>query len=180
MAWSLVKDTTDNDSLKRFVSQYPDSPYRKDAETQIVALTQAEAARNRIQITRSLQSELKRVGCFAGDINGQFDDPTKAAWHSFTRLSSITMPDQVSPDALDAVRAVNKRICPLQCPAGLHAKEDSCVADAPPPKQAATAAELSPPPHAAKPRPAAPKLTPGVLASRAAVIANDAGVRLVL
>ena len=45
MAWSLVKDTTDNDSLKRFVSQYPDSPYRKDAETQIVALTQARSGK---------------------------------------------------------------------------------------------------------------------------------------
>ena len=161
IAWSLLKGTSDEDSLKRFVAQYPDSPLRKDAETQIAALAQQEAARiaaaNQIEMTRSLQFELKRVGCYEGDANGQLDDATKAAWHSFTKLTSITMPDEVSPDAVKAVRAIDKRVCPLLCPTGQHAEADSCVADAPPPKHVTTEVDHSRQLQAAKPRPAAPK-----------------------
>ncbi len=163
IAWSLVDGTTDDDSLKRFVAEYPDSRFRKAAETQIASLA-AEAARvsaaNRMATTRSLQIELKRVGCYQGDVTGQFDDATKAAWHSFASLASVAMPDDVSADALKAVRGVGKRVCPLVCPSGQHGEGDLCVANAPPPASAASATEPSRPAPAAKPRPAPAKPHP--------------------
>jgi hypothetical protein len=78
--------------------------------------------------------ELKRVGCFNEGVNGEFDDATKAAWHRFNKLTSISMPDDLSPDTIKAVRGINKRICPVACPRGSHADGELCVADAPPPK----------------------------------------------
>ena len=163
IAWSLVDGTTDDDSLKRFVAEYPDSRFRKAAETQIASLAaEAErvAAANRKAMTRSLQIELKRVGCYQGDVTGQFDDATKAAWHSFASLASVAMPDDVSADALKAVRGVGKRVCPLVCPSGQHGDGDLCVANAPPPASAASATEPSRPVPAAKPRPAPAKPHP--------------------
>jgi hypothetical protein len=41
----LVKDTTDEAELKRFVLQYPASPLRKDAEARTAALKAARAAK---------------------------------------------------------------------------------------------------------------------------------------
>ena len=44
LTWSLIKETTDDAALKRFVAQYPDSPLRKDAEARIAAIETARAA----------------------------------------------------------------------------------------------------------------------------------------
>jgi hypothetical protein len=85
------------------------------------------------ELARSLQFELMRVGCFVDKVTGQFDDDTKTAWHKFLKLTSKTMPDDVTPDAIGAVRQVNKRICPLVCGHGQHAEGEVCVVNEPPP-----------------------------------------------
>jgi hypothetical protein len=141
-AWDLLRNTTDTSALQRFIALYPDSPQRAEAEKRIAELTakqeqaaaaQADAAKER---ARLLQFELKRVGCFTGEVNGEFDDATKAAWHNFTKLTSIALPDEASDDAVKAVRALNKRVCPLQCPAGQHAEGETCLVNTAPPKPA--------------------------------------------
>ena len=122
IAWSLLKGTSDDDSLKRFVAQYPDSPFRRDADAQIAALAAAEAARvaatNRTEITRSVQVELKRVGCYDGALNGQFDDATRTAWRSFGKLAGAGTSDEPTADTLKTLKSIDKRVCPLQCPSG--------------------------------------------------------------
>jgi hypothetical protein len=45
IAWSLLRETTDDTALKRFVEQYPDSSFRNDAETRISALVAERAAK---------------------------------------------------------------------------------------------------------------------------------------
>ncbi|MGH6673667.1 MAG: TIR domain-containing protein, partial [Xanthobacteraceae bacterium] len=44
-AWQLLKGTTDQSALRRFVAEYPNSPLRKDAEARIAALKAIEAAK---------------------------------------------------------------------------------------------------------------------------------------
>ena len=44
-----------------------------------------------------------RVGCFNGTVNGEFDDPTKAALQRFIKLTSLSVPNDVSPDVINAV-----------------------------------------------------------------------------
>src|ERR1039458_8825491 len=44
VAWSFLKDTTDENALRGFVAQYPDSALRNDAEARIAALGAAHAA----------------------------------------------------------------------------------------------------------------------------------------
>ena len=80
VTWLLLKETTDQTALKRFVAQYPNSALRKDAEVQIVALEAQTAKAVRTvpidphETIRSLQFELKRVGCLSGPANGEFND----------------------------------------------------------------------------------------------------------
>lgn len=156
-AWNLVKDAKDPEQLRRFVRQFPESPDRSDAEQRIASLAAAPppppvvTAPDPHDLARLLQFELIRVGCFAGKVNGEFDDDTKAAWHKFVKLTSRNMPDDVSQDAINAVRGVNKRVCPLVCPHGQHAEGSECVANEPPPKHT-----VKREPPAARPRAAAP------------------------
>jgi hypothetical protein len=168
-AWSVLKDTTDQQALKRFVAQYPDSSLRPDADARIAVLAAAQAEKaaapspiDAHELARLLQLELKRVGCFAGDVNGEFDDATKIAWQSFTRLTSIGRPDDAAPDAIKAVRGIDKRVCPLVCPAGGHAEGDLCVIDAPPPKSVTT--EPVPAPVAPAPKSVATEPAPAAVA----------------
>jgi hypothetical protein len=109
------------------------------------------------ELTRSLQTELKRVGCFLGEVNGDFDDATKAAWHRFIKLTSLDMPDDLSPDAINAVRGTTKRVCPAICGRGEHSESGTCIADEPPPKHTAKTAPV--PAAPAPSAPAAPKST---------------------
>ena len=141
IAWAMVKDSKDPDQLRRFIQQFPNSTQRPDAEQRIAALsTVATNTSDPHELSRSLQFELKRVGCFTGTVNGEFDDATKAALHGFNKQASTNLPDEASADTIKAVRAINKRVCPLTCGAGEHAEGEQCVANAPSPKRAEAAA----------------------------------------
>jgi hypothetical protein len=154
VAWSFLKDTSDPDALKRFVEQYPTSPYRATAEQRIVFLTKVQSAEaaaieqrmaaltaanekakaapapqiDAKDMTRLLQFELKRVGCFNGAVNGKLDPSTRGALQNFSKLASISLPEDVlSGDALKAIRGIDKRVCPLLCKSGERAEGDNCV-----------------------------------------------------
>jgi hypothetical protein len=82
----------------------------------------------RRELARLLQLELRRVGCFGGIADGEFNDSTRAALSraikgSGTDLSS----DDLSLDALNAMSRIDKRICPLVCPTGERADGERCV-----------------------------------------------------
>jgi hypothetical protein len=44
-AWGLLKETTDDAALRRFAEQYPNSPWRPQAQARIAALAAAQAAK---------------------------------------------------------------------------------------------------------------------------------------
>jgi hypothetical protein len=179
-AWNLVKDSTRPDELRRFIEQFPHSAERPEAELRIASLSAAAAASAAIpaapdqhELTRSLQFELMRVGCFNGTVNGEFDNPTKAALQRFIKLTSLSVPNGVSPDAINAVRGFNKRICPLVCQHGQHSEGETCVANEPPPKHGAARAAPArePTPRAGD----APAGEPTPQASSSAAVPRDSG-----
>ena len=88
---------------------------------------------NVTDLTRSLQVELKRVGCFAGAVDAVWGSETKGALVEFARLAKLDVAtDAPSSTAIDAVRSTPNRICPLQCGAGLIERNGTCVAKAVP------------------------------------------------
>ena len=79
-------------------------------------------------IPRMLQSELKRVGCSVGEINGEWNGPSRRALESFNKNAGTTFDIKLaSLDALDAVRGKSGRVCPLECDSGYRATGDHCV-----------------------------------------------------
>jgi hypothetical protein len=69
-AWNSVKDSKDPDKLRQFVLQFPDSSERPVAEQRIASLVATLQSQTVVSppdphaLTRSLQVELQRVGCF--------------------------------------------------------------------------------------------------------------------
>src|SRR5580704_395728 len=142
VAWTLIKDSKSADQLQRFVGQFPNSAYRPEAEQRIASLAyDAQKSvplnpANPYELARSLQFELQRVGCFVGTVNGALDDATKAAWQRLIKLTASNAPAAASPDAINALRSIDKRVCPLTCPTGQHAEGEVCAVNAPPPSTA--------------------------------------------
>jgi uncharacterized caspase-like protein len=79
-------------------------------------------------IPRLLQSELKRVGCNVGEVNGEWNAPSRRALDAFNKAAGTRLDVKLaSLDALDTVRAKAGRVCPLECDSGYRANGDHCV-----------------------------------------------------
>jgi hypothetical protein len=80
------------------------------------------------EITRLLQTELQRVGCRTGSIDGEWNASAQRALSLFNRNAGTKLDVKLaSLDALDVVRSKRGRICPLICDHGYRADGDKCV-----------------------------------------------------
>ena len=88
----------------------------------------ATALPDPIAMARSLQIELKRVGCDPGSADGRWDAGSSHALETFNKHSGTAFDVRVaSLDALDAVRAKSSRVCPLECDHNQRVEGDRCV-----------------------------------------------------
>ena len=93
--------------------------------TNVAALTPATAA---VDISRSVQTELGRVGCFSGQPDGNWNSTSQRSLSLFNRYAGTKLDVKVaSSDALDAVKAKPSRVCPLVCEHGFKADGDKCA-----------------------------------------------------
>ena len=75
--------------------------------------------RDRDAIGRELQKELKRVGCYEGELNGIWTPSTRQAMKAFTDRVNATLPtDEPDSILLTLVQAYQDRVCGKPCPAG--------------------------------------------------------------
>lgn len=80
------------------------------------------------EITRSVQSELKRVGCFGGAIDGEWTAASRRALEQFNNRAGAKLNAKLaSLEVLDAIKARSSRVCPLNCEHGFRAEKNSCV-----------------------------------------------------
>lgn len=79
-------------------------------------------------IPRLLQSELRRVGCKTGELDGEWNASARRALSAFNDNAGTRLDVKLaSVDALDAVKARTGRVCPLGCERGYRADGDRCV-----------------------------------------------------
>jgi uncharacterized caspase-like protein len=79
-------------------------------------------------VTRLLQAHLKRVGCNAGNVDGNWDDSSRKALELFNKSANTQFDVKVaSLDALDVVRSKTDRVCPLICAKGQKEDGGRCV-----------------------------------------------------
>jgi hypothetical protein len=79
----------------------------------------APMPRDRDAIGRELQKELRRVGCYDGELNGAWTTSTKQAMKLFMDRVNASLPtDEPDPILLTMVRGYQDRVCGKPCPAG--------------------------------------------------------------
>jgi uncharacterized caspase-like protein len=93
--------------------------------TSLASLTPATAPAD---VSRSMQTELSRVGCFSGSADGNWNAASQRSLSQFNRYAGTKFDVKVaSTDALDAVKAKPSRVCPLVCESGFKADGDKCT-----------------------------------------------------
>lgn len=79
-------------------------------------------------LSRSVQTELRRVGCFSGQADGNWSTSSQRSLSQFNRYAGTKLDVKVvSSDALDAVKSKQSRVCPLVCNHGFKAEGDKCT-----------------------------------------------------
>ncbi len=89
-------------------------------------------ADTRAVLTRDLQTELQRVGCYGGEINGTWTASTKRAMSAFMDRVNATLPIE-EPDyiLLTLVQGQKAIACGVDCPKGqLQSQDGRCVPQA--------------------------------------------------
>jgi hypothetical protein len=133
------------------------------------------------EVTRMLQTELKRVGCYGGAVNGEWNVASRRALESYNKSAGAKLDGKLaSLAAVEAVREKQTRICPLQCERGFKADGEQCVAVTCPAGQVAGAGgacEAAKPAKAAAREPAAARrdAAPARSATRPPAGATGAG-----
>ena len=81
--------------------------------------------RDRASLARELQLELRRVGCYGGDLNGVWTPATRKAMKAFTDRVNATLPvDQADDILLTLVQAHQGEACGSPCPPGQGISDD--------------------------------------------------------
>jgi uncharacterized caspase-like protein len=97
---------------------------RTDKAANVAALT---AGSSQADITKSVQLELRRVGCLTGAADGDWNAESQRSLASFNRNAGMKLDVKTaSTDTLDAIRQKPSRVCPLICEHGYKADGDRC------------------------------------------------------
>jgi len=106
------------------------APAQPQPKTQVAALPTdaSRTAINPADLARSVQTELKRVGCYSGAVDGDWNTGSRRALDQFNKYAPAKLDTKLaSSDALEALHAKTTRVCPLVCDHGFQAGGDSCT-----------------------------------------------------
>jgi hypothetical protein len=130
-AAALAKAAEQEAARVKAVEEARAAAEKKAKEEKIAALTPPADKSDQAQtldLPRSLQSELRRVGCNTGAADGNWNAAAQKALGLFNKHAGMKLDVKVaSVDALDAVRSKPSRICPLICDHGFRADGERCV-----------------------------------------------------
>lgn len=92
-----------------------------------VTVAALNPASSQAEITKSVQSELRRVGCYTGSADGDWDSASQRSLSLFNRNAGLKLDlKKVNADTLDAIKQRTSRVCPLVCQHGFKADGDHC------------------------------------------------------
>lgn len=180
--WVLVRDSRDPNALRSYLDSFPAGKFAAQARQKIdvlreqqgktakaepvpsaapinppAAVPPAPSAAESKDLARSLQRELKRVGCLDAEADGVWGEKSRTALKSFVRHAKLGITgDEPNISVLDAASATKARVCPLVCEEGEKVVGDRCVSAAKPrPVRREEAAKPAPARRAWAERPAA-------------------------
>jgi hypothetical protein len=108
-----------------------DPAAKRGSESKIAALTPPADQSDQpkaVDLPRSLQAELRRVGCNTGAVDGNWNAASQRSLDLFNKHAGMKLEVKVaSVDALDVVKSKTTRVCPLVCDHGFKADGDRCT-----------------------------------------------------
>jgi hypothetical protein len=100
------------------------APATADKSVNLAALS---AGPPPVDLTKSVQSELRRVGCLTGNADGEWNAASQRSLTLFNRYAGTKLDAKVaSLDTLDVIKQKSSRVCPLVCEHGFKADGDHC------------------------------------------------------
>jgi uncharacterized caspase-like protein len=97
----------------------------KDKAVNVAALA---AGPPQADVTKSVQAELRRVGCLTGNADGNWNNASQRSLTLFNRYAGTKLDTKVaSIDTLDTIKLKSSRVCPLVCEHGFQADGDRCT-----------------------------------------------------
>jgi uncharacterized caspase-like protein len=79
------------------------------------------------EITKSVQTELRRVGCLTGAADGEWNAASQRSLALFNRNAGTRLDIKLATtDALDAIKVKPSRVCPLVCEHGFKPDGERC------------------------------------------------------
>jgi uncharacterized caspase-like protein len=103
----------------------PAAPVDKDKAVNVAALS---AGSPQVDVTKSVQTELRRVGCLSGAADGEWSAASRRSLTLFNRYAKTRLDTKVANlDTLDAIKLKSSRVCPLVCEHGYKADGDGCT-----------------------------------------------------
>lgn len=123
-AKQVAQDQAAAGEQKRLAAEQAPATADKDKNTNLAALT---AGSPPADIAKSVQTELRRVGCLTGNVDGDWNAASQRSLTLFNRYAGTKLDAKVaSVDTLDAVKLKSSRVCPLLCEHGYKADGDRC------------------------------------------------------
>ncbi|MBI5320706.1 caspase family protein [Bradyrhizobium sp.] len=91
-------------------------------------LASLSAGAPQADVTKSVQSELRRVGCLSAEADGNWNTASQRSLSLFNRYAKTRFDTKLaSTDALDTIKTKTARVCPLVCDHGFKTQGDACV-----------------------------------------------------
>lgn len=108
---------------------------------------------NSPELVRSAQTQLVRLGCLTGKIDGSLNAPTKTALGRYMTIGGQPSGNVSVTEALVVeLSRHTSRVCPIECKSGESLKGEICVADEKPKAAPATASRKNDDEDEARPR----------------------------
>ncbi|MCA6125578.1 caspase family protein [Bradyrhizobium sp. WSM 1704] len=100
------------------------APTAAERPTNVAALTTGSP---QVDLVKSVQTELRRVGCLIGAVDGEWNAASQRSLTQFNRYAGTRLDARnASLETLDAVKLKPSRVCPLVCEHGYRADGDHC------------------------------------------------------
>jgi hypothetical protein len=97
----------------------------KDKAVNLAAL---DAGPPQADVTKSVQAELRRVGCLSAEADGNWNAASQRSLTQFNRYAKTRFDTKLaSTDALDTIKLKTARVCPLVCEHGYKADGERCT-----------------------------------------------------